>query len=152
MMVVESHLDGSVTLADVIENGATADAERDVDAKAEPVVAEVPVHVDKRPLGQHGRLRKEAWLPPFHLHHISSVKLNKSCTQAIVKVRQNSVAQPKVSECDQQWATYGALYVGNLLCHLLHVHGGLVCGHQRVDGLGGGHLLSTKTFLEILWN
>jgi hypothetical protein len=42
-----SYLDGSIAVADVVENGATPEAERDVDAEAEPVVTEVPVHVDK---------------------------------------------------------------------------------------------------------
>ena len=41
------HLDGSIVVADVVENGATTEAKRDVDAEAEPVVAEVPVHVDE---------------------------------------------------------------------------------------------------------
>jgi hypothetical protein len=73
-------------MANVVENGATAEAERDVDAEAEPVVAKVPVHVDEGPLGQHSGLRKEARLLPFHLHHLSSLKPNKSCTHAILKV------------------------------------------------------------------
>jgi hypothetical protein len=42
-----SYLDGSIAVANVIENGATLEAERDVDAEAEPIVTEVPVHVDK---------------------------------------------------------------------------------------------------------
>jgi hypothetical protein len=32
------------------------------------------------------------------------------------------------------------------------VHGGFVCGRQRVYGLGGGHLLSTMTFFDVLGN
>jgi hypothetical protein len=73
-------------MANVVENGATTKAERDIDAKAEPVVAEVPVHVDEGPLGQHCRLRKEARLLPFHLHYLSSLNLDKSGTHAIVEV------------------------------------------------------------------
>ena len=64
----------------------------------------------------------------------------------------NPVLQSKLSECDGQRATHGAAYVGDLPRHLLHVHGGFVRSCQRVDGLGGGRLLSTKTFFNVLRN
>jgi hypothetical protein len=66
-------LDGAEGVADVVENGADAEAQRDVNGEAQPVVAQVPVHVDKRPLGEHQGLRQEARLPLF-LHHCSSLQ------------------------------------------------------------------------------
>jgi hypothetical protein len=49
-------------------------------------------------------------------------------------------------------ATYGVAYVSDLSCHLLHVHGGFVCGRQRVDGLDGGRLLPANAFFNVLRN
>jgi hypothetical protein len=49
-------------------------------------------------------------------------------------------------------ATYGAAYVSDLSCHLLHVHRGFVCGRQRVDGLDGGRLLPANAFFNVLRN
>jgi hypothetical protein len=65
-------LDGAEGVSDVVENGADAEAQRDVNGEPQPVVAQVPVHVDKGPLGEHQGLRQEARLPL--LHHCSSLQ------------------------------------------------------------------------------
>jgi len=63
-------------VSDVVENGGDAEAQHDVDGEAQPVVAQVPVHVHEGPLGEHQGLGHEAWLPIL-LHHCPSLQQKK---------------------------------------------------------------------------
>lgn len=59
-------------MADVVVNGADAEAQCDVNGETQPVIAQVPVHVHERPLREHPGLRQKA-RSLLLLHHCPSL-------------------------------------------------------------------------------
>lgn len=59
------HLDGTVTVANLVENGAKTNANAQVNTQTHPVVSYVPVHIHKWPSGEHKELCWEAGLFPL---------------------------------------------------------------------------------------
>lgn len=64
-----TYQDRAVAGADIEVYSPDANRDDDIDDEPQPVVPEIPGHVDERPLRERGRLHQEASLAPSRVQH-----------------------------------------------------------------------------------
>jgi hypothetical protein len=64
-----TYQDRAVAGADIEVYSPDANRDDDIDDEPQPVVPEIPGHIDERPLRERGRLHQEASLAPSRVQH-----------------------------------------------------------------------------------